>query len=259
MTRKYVNKYLFKTTDAINEEYRYFKCLELFSHPNLNKYCEPQIKGNVLYIYSNYIDGISLHDLITNTNINAYVIKCILYQILIGLKYIHENCWIHKNITSKSIMIDKDGTLKICHFLSKQQENMNKTKNTFSGVIHYMSPEFIDDSNGYTIKTDIWSFGMIIIELLYGETLFYNYEPLKTMIKIINELCQTQSIIEYIDNFFINKSKCTTEFDGIITKCLNKNPDERPSIDDILSYDCFANLTIEESNECLKKLINKNC
>ena len=96
------------------------------------------------------------------------VIKYILKQILEGLNFLHSNHIIHRDIKSDNILYNTSGDIKLADFgyaaqLTKQ-EDLRKTR---CGTVCWMAPELID-KQPYNVKIDIWSLGIVALELAEG-------------------------------------------------------------------------------------------
>jgi serine/threonine protein kinase len=87
-------------------------------------------------------------------------------QILNGLRHLHQNRIVHRDIKSLNIFLTKDGLCKLGDFgVSRQMTEQTMMLNSFYGTPLYLSPEIIA-GHGYTEKTDVWSLGVLLFELL---------------------------------------------------------------------------------------------
>ena len=107
-----------------------------------------------------------IHDYKNNNElIDQNIIKDIFIQICKGLKEIHNNKILHRDLTPDNIIIDKNNKIKIGDFgISKILINLNNYANTQMGKIHYMAPERLRGLK-YNNKVDIYSLGCILYEL----------------------------------------------------------------------------------------------
>ena len=100
-----------------------------------------------------------------------------MFQTLKGLYSLHKRNVIHRDIKSDKILINKNGDLKLADFEYAAQltlERENRTKNV--GSVCWMAPELILDKTSYDSKIDIWSLGILALELATGEPPYLN-EP----------------------------------------------------------------------------------
>lgn len=122
---------------------------------------------------------------------NELIISRISESVLQGLQYLYDkHRIIHRDIKPSNVVINSRGDIKLCDFgVSKQIGN--SVADTFVGTSTYMSPERIQ-GNVYTIKGDVWSLGLMIIELVSGNPPLGNYNDspagiLDLLQRIVNE------------------------------------------------------------------------
>ena len=132
-------------------------------------------------------------------------------EILWGLEFLHKNEIVYRGLKPEDVLLDKDGHIKLSDFgLARNTEDITST---FWGEPNYMAPEIIK-GNPQTLAVDWWSFGIIIYEMLHGETPFHGYQP-KEILKAI--LSKNIPIPE----------EFSKEAKDLIKKLLNPNPSLR--------------------------------
>lgn len=166
---------------------------------------------------------------------NPMIISKISFGVLTGLAYLYDNYKIiHRDIKPSNVLIDCHGNIKICDFgVSKKM--INSMANTFVGTSTYMSPERIQ-GNVYSTKGDVWSLGLVIIELVTGEFPLggHNDTPdgiLDLLQRIVNESapCLPNNNSTGVYNF-------PQEMMDFVNKCCIKDAKLRPSIKELLSH-----------------------
>jgi hypothetical protein len=154
--------------------------------------------------------------------INIKQVRDIILQISKGLKYIQDKKIIHRDLSPKNILIDDNLIVKISDFgMAKNliSENIEETNSEY-GTILYSPPEFSE--NICSEKSDIYSLGIIYFEILNM------FKTDMEKIKIINNLKQ-----DLVDEKLNQKYPDDI---NLIKKMINKNLDERPNIDNIISF-----------------------
>lgn len=184
---------------------------------------------SIYYIVMEYIDGTTLKDIIDSKG-KLFEDDAIDYsiQILRALKDAHDHNVVHRDIKPHNIMITKQGTVKVTDFGIARASTSTTVTTTSDvlGSVHYISPE--QARGGYTDnKTDIYSFGIVLYEMLTGKKPYDGDNPISVAMKQIQDDIIPPS--EYIPN--MNKN-----LEQIILKCTRKKQSERyQSVDDILS------------------------
>lgn len=184
---------------------------------------------SIYYIVMEYIDGTTLKDIIDSKG-KLSEVDAIDYsiQILRALKDAHDHNVVHRDIKPHNIMITKQGTVKVTDFGIARASTSTTVTTTSDvlGSVHYISPE--QARGGYTDnKTDIYSFGIVLYEMLTGKKPYDGDNPISVAMKQIQDDIIPPS--EYIPN--MNKN-----LEQIILKCTRKKQSERyQSVDDILS------------------------
>ena len=199
-----------------------------------------------IYLVTPFMKGGDLyHKLKTDGYLTEDVVRFYTAQIAIALQHLHEFGIAYRDLKPENILIDEDGYIKLCDFGASVHFQGTKKENTFAGSPEYASPEMIAHE-GHTIMSDWWSFGILIYELLYGITPFFNLDKNRMYELIeIGELKFPKSI--KIDGN--NKPlKVSDEAKNIISKLLEKNPGSRlgkTGLNEIRTHPFFGNLNFE--------------
>jgi len=188
-------------------------------HPNICPVYEINEDDDRLFIAMSYMDGQTLMDRINQGPLENEESLKIVIQIAKGLLEAHENNIIHRDIKSANIFVTKKNVAKILDFgLAKLRGQTKLTKeSTTLGTIAYMSPE---QTTGEEVdqRTDIWSLGVVLYEMLTGKLPFRGHYEQAIMYSIMNEDPEPVTRV---------RTGVPMELERIINKTLNKDPKER--------------------------------
>ncbi len=233
INRKAVLKFLPENLNNDNEINLRFKreaqAAGSLSHPNIVTIYDVGVHEDKTFIAMEYVEGKTLREIIDDDELTIEQIKDVSIQICEGLHEAHSKGITHRDIKPENILIDGNGKVKIVDFGLAKTTNATKEltkKSSTLGTIKYMSPEQIRNQK-VDQRTDIWSFGVILYEMITGRYPFKGEHDASLFYSIIN---QTP---EPLARF---KSNISESFQRIIDKALNKEPKTRyQHIDDVLS------------------------
>lgn len=190
------------------------------SHPNIVEMYDVGEDDGQYYIVMEYIEGRTLKSLIKKRGaLSIPEVLDIMLQIASGLACAHNSYIIHRDIKPQNILILDDGRVKITDFgiaMALNKEEVTQT-NSVMGSVHYLPPEQANGS-GSTIKSDIYSLGILMYELLTGKLPFKGENAVEIAIKQMKE--QIPSVCK--ENPEIPQS-----IENIILKATAKNPKNR--------------------------------
>ncbi|KAK2755260.1 protein kinase byr1 [Colletotrichum kahawae] len=157
-----------------------------------------------------------------------------------GLTYLYSKHHImHRDIKPSNILVNSRGSIKLCDF-GVSGELINSVADTFVGTSTYMAPERIQGEK-YTVKSDVWSFGLSIMELAIGKFPFNASEQLS------DGECAPAGILDLLQQIVHEPAPKLPKSDAfpsiledMIQKCLFKNPDERPTPQELFDRDPFV-------------------
>ena len=150
------------------------KAIAMLSHPNIVKVYDVSFGDLIQYIVMEYIDGITLKEYIEHEGSLSWKDAVhFTIQILKGLQHAHDKGIVHRDVKPQNIMVLPDGTIKVTDFgIARFARSEQRTiTDKAIGSVHYISPE---QARGERTdeKTDIYSVGVILYEMLTGQLPF---------------------------------------------------------------------------------------
>lgn len=190
------------------------------SHPNIVEVYDVGEEDGNYYIVMEYIDGKTLKQLLQKRGaLTLNEVIDIMTQLTDGLSHAHEAYIIHRDIKPQNIMIEDNGLIKITDFgiaMALNSTQLTQT-NSVMGSVHYLPPEQAN-GKGSTIKSDIYSLGILMYELLTGSVPFKGDTAVEIALKHMKEKVpsirkQNPTIPQSVEN--------------IVLKATAKNPKNR--------------------------------
>lgn len=161
------------------------KAIALLSHPNIVKIYDVGFTDKIQYIVMEYIDGITLTEYIERQGVLKWRDAIhFTTQVLRALQHAHDRGIVHRDVKSQNVMLLSDGTIKVMDFgIARFNRETDKTMSEKAiGSVHYISPE---QARGEVTdeKSDIYSVGVMLYEMLTGEKPFDGENPVSIALK----------------------------------------------------------------------------
>ncbi len=166
------------------------KAVLMLSHPNIVKIFDVSVKGEYKYIVMEYIDGITLKAYMQRKG-TLSVKETIAYsiQILRALEHAHLGGVVHRDIKPQNIMLLRSGQIKVTDFgIAKLPDAKTLTATDKAiGTVYYISPEQAAGEKGIDRRTDLYSVGVLMYEMITGKLPFDGENPVSIALKQISE------------------------------------------------------------------------
>jgi len=222
-------------TMPINMENIHLLCTEInimksSKHENIVEYIDSFIVDtNKLWVVMELMDGGCLTDVLEQfeqVRLDESQIAHVCGTTLSALRYIHRSHRIHRDVKSDNILLNSRGEVKIADFGYAAQLTEEKQKrHTVVGTPYWMAPELIR-GHDYGTKVDIWSLGIMLMEMVEGEPPYLEFPPLRALFLI------TTKGIPPLNN----TNQFSPELIDFYNQCLEKDVEKRPGADELLEH-----------------------
>lgn len=201
-------------------------------------------------------------------------VKCLMLQLLEGIKYLHDNWVLHRDLKTSNLLLNNRGELKICDFgLARQYGSPLKPYTHLVVTLWYRAPELLLGSKQYSTAIDMWSLGCIMAELLSKEPLFNGKSEFDQLDKIFKTLGTPNEKIwpgfsklpgvkvNFIKHQYnlLRKKFPATSFTGspvlsdagfdLLNSLLTYDPDKRITAEAALNHDWFREVPLPKSKD----------
>ncbi|KAJ8387855.1 hypothetical protein AAFF_G00150040 [Aldrovandia affinis] len=159
-----------------------------YHHKNVVDLYDSYVVEDELWVIMEFLEGGALTDIVTHARMNEEQIATICLSVLRALSYLHAQGVIHRDIKSDSILLTGDGRVKLSDFgFCARVSGEVQKRRSLVGTPYWMAPEVISRVP-YGPEVDIWSMGIMVIEMVDGEPPYFNEPPLQAMRRIRDNL-----------------------------------------------------------------------
>ncbi|TRY92463.1 hypothetical protein DNTS_028171 [Danionella cerebrum] len=215
-----------------------------YQHRNVVEMFKSALVEEELWVIMEYLQGGALTNIVSETRLNEEQIATVCEAVLQALAYLHSQGVIHRDIKSDSILLSLDGRIKLSDFgfCAQISKDIPKRK-SLVGTPYWMAPEVISKSP-YGTEVDIWSLGIMVVEMVDGEPPYFSETPVAAMKRLRDEPSPTVR----------NLHQVSPMLKDFLERMLTRDPMERASATDLLEHPFLLQAT---SPQCLVPLVEQ--
>ncbi|XP_002970062.2 serine/threonine-protein kinase HT1 [Selaginella moellendorffii] len=218
--------------------------LSRLHHRNIVQFVAACKKPPVYCVVTEYLAGGSLRGFLHKNEPSSLPLKVTLgmaMDIARGMEYIHSQRVIHGDLKSENLVLDSDMCVKITDFgVARCEADAPSVGKADVGTYRWMAPEMISGKNKCSTKVDVYSFGIVLWELVTGQVPFQEMQAVQVAYAVLHKDARPEV-----------PENCPSALAALMRRCWSANPDKRPGFPEIVN-------TLEQLDDSSSKAMSYN-
>ncbi|XP_071728585.1 serine/threonine-protein kinase STY46-like [Rutidosis leptorrhynchoides] len=196
-----------------------------------------------LYIVTEFMAGGSVYDFLHNQkgHFDVPTVLKIAIHVCKGMSYLHENNIIHRDLKSANLLMDENGIVKVSDFGVARVQSNNGVMTAETGTYRWMAPEVIEH-RPYNHKADVFSFGIVLWELITKKLPYANMTPLQAAIGVVQKGLRP-----------IIPKHTHPEIVKLLEQCWQQDPSLRPEFSEIITILMHLSTMVVEEKRSIRR------
>ncbi|UJR25286.1 hypothetical protein I4U23_006638 [Adineta vaga] len=200
-----------------------------FRFRSIVNFLDCYLRPSELWIVMEYMNGGQLTQIVEQTVLDEGQMAAVTKECLEALEFLHSKNIIHRDVKSDNVLVGFDGSVKLTDFgFCAQLTNTESLRTTMVGTPYWMSPEVIKKLK-YDRKVDIWSLGILLIEMIDGSPPYINEQPFRAMCKIAMQEEPPTITAE-------SQARVSSDTMNFLKRCLTIDPQQRADTHELIQH-----------------------
>lgn len=193
-------------------------CLSQLDHPNIVQFVAASWKPPVCCLIMEYVPCGSLRAFLRKSgSVSMKTTVSMALDVALGMEYLHSQGVVHRDLKSENLVLTDNLRLKLTDFGVGCLETECDVRRDDTGTFRWMAPEMISHQH-YSKKVDVYSFGIVLWELVTGLLPFQNMTPVQVAYAVVNKNLRPPI-----------PDKCPLTLRNLMEQCWNSSPERRPT------------------------------